>query len=114
MSPLLQWILSVVVALLAAGGTYATLRVNRPKIQAEAAAALTDTAMKLLAALQEKVDDMEDLVGKQATKVVTLEEHIDKLETELNDIRLWAQMLWAQVVELGGQPIPFERRRGAR
>lgn len=40
-----------------------------------------------------------------------LEEKVPELEDEINDLRGWAERLAKQVVELGGTPVPFTRRR---
>jgi len=40
-----------------------------------------------------------------------LEEKVPELEDEINDLRGWAERLAKQVIELGGTPVPFTRRK---
>ncbi len=40
-----------------------------------------------------------------------LEETVKDQESEISDLRGWAERLAKQVVELGGIPVPFVRRR---
>ena len=40
-----------------------------------------------------------------------LEEKVPELEDEINDLRGWAERLAAQVIGLGGTPVPFIRRK---
>jgi hypothetical protein len=46
-----------------------------------------------------------------AERVRKLGDKLDEQETEIQDLRGWAEKLVAQVIEHGGEPVPFTRRR---
>ncbi len=48
-----------------------------------------------------------------AERVRQLSSKLDEQESEIQDLRGWAEKLVAQVIEHGGDPIPFVRRRAA-
>lgn len=63
---------------------------------------------------QNKADEATatEAIQKAATALITpLEKRILSLEHELEDVRGWAERLVAQVLELGGEPVRFTRRK---
>ena len=113
MTPLQQFMATLAVALIAASGTWFTLRINRPKIVAERDSVIASTALSLLDPLNDRIallsSQIDDLIDTAADNT----DRISSLEEELGMVRLWAQVLWRQVVELGGDPIPFEQIEAA-
>lgn len=102
MTPLAQVLATIAVAIIAASGTWLTLRVQRPKIVAERDSVVTATALSLITPLNERIDALQAHIQDNDERIASLEE-------ELGMVRLWAQVLWRQVVELGGQPIEFAK-----
>lgn len=45
------------------------------------------------------------------TRLEELEAKVPELEDEINDLRGWAERLVKQVLDLGGTPVPFARRK---
>lgn len=100
-SPTWDLLATFIIGLLTVGGVYLTLKVNRPKIQAERTGIITKSALSLLDPLNKRIDKLEKIQRVN-------QERIKDLEDETARLRLWAQMLWRQVLDLGGQPVPFE------
>jgi len=88
-------ITAVVVALV-------TSWVARRKDKADVAKQLTDIALSLIDPLQEEIDDL-----KKEQKL--LDREVVKLKAENELLHRWSQLLFSQVVELGSDPIPFDR-----
>ena len=102
MTPLTQVLATIAVAIIAASGTWLTLRAQRPKIVAERDSVIAATALSLIAPLNERIDSLVEHIQSNDDRIASLEE-------ELGMVRLWAQVLWRQVVELGGEPIEFSK-----
>lgn len=101
MTPLLQIILTFVIGLLTVGGTYATIRSTRPKIEAERESLITSTALSLIVPLRDRIAQVEadnKLIHTELTQV--------KEENRL--LRVWGKLNYQRVIELGGVPADFE------
>lgn len=47
-------------------------------------------------------------------RLAELEEKVPTLESEIEDLRGWAERLAKQVIDLGGTPVPFVRRHAQK
>jgi hypothetical protein len=81
--------------------------VQRPKIIAERDSVVAASAITLIAPLNQRIAALSDHVDELVSQAEDNTERITSLEEELGMVRLWAQVLWRQVVELGGEPIAF-------
>jgi len=92
----------VVVALIASPlVAWITVRASRPKVKADASETLTAISLSLLEPLQERIEELE-------RHAEVNEDRIAKLEKENRALHRWAQILHAQVIEAGGEPIQFD------
>lgn len=101
MTPLLQVILTFVIGLLTVSGTYATIRVSRPKMKAESDSVITQTALSLLAPLRERISSLE-------TEHAAFKADLLMVREENRLLRIWGKANYRRVEELGGVPVPFE------
>ena len=76
-------------------GIYAILA-GRSKVKAEASQIVSDTAMRLIAPLQERIDRLE-------RQVVKLEAQNDELEAQVHEFKELIRTLWAGVLILSRQ-----------
>jgi len=63
---------------------------------------------------QNQVDDATatEMIQKAAMALIQpLQDRLDELESELDDMRGWAERLVGQVEILGGEPVKFIRRK---
>ncbi len=92
----------VVIALIASPlVAWITVRASRPKVKADATQVLTDVSLSLLEPLQERIEELE----RHATRN---EQRIGELERENRALHRWAQILFTQVIEHGGEPVTFD------
>jgi hypothetical protein len=75
-------------------------RLSKPKVRADATKTLTDISLSLVEPQKRRIADLE-------THMKTCEDRIAKLEAENAALHRWAQHLIGQVVEHGGDPVPF-------
>lgn len=81
---------------------------NRRKIRSEAdnqttqaTSNITDSYDKLFIQLQARVTELEAELNAERIR-------LDALESENNRLRLWARLLFSQVVEAGGTPMKYD------
>ena len=93
----LQAIVTVIAAVIASGATWATVRASNRKTEAEEAEILSRAALSLVEPMQKKIHELEC--------------EVRDLRKEIEEVYVWAKALSAQIVEMGGNPLPFERSR---
>ena len=86
-------IVPVIAAVAAILGSWLSVRAGAKKADADAAETFTDIALKMVQPLQEEID--------------ALKKDVKYLKRENKMLHRWSQLLFAQVVEHGGEPIPF-------
>ena len=89
-SPLVAWI---------------TVRASRPKVKADATRVLTDVSLSLVEPLQKSVERLKKRLDQN-------EKRIGELERENRALHRWAQILFTQVIEHGGEPVSFDYVKG--
>lgn len=82
-------------------GAYLTVRAARRKNEADATDTLTKIALSLVEPLQTKLAEMQ-------TELQRVEGEVDALKKENAQLHKWAQLLFSQVVEHGGEPYSFD------
>jgi len=65
---------------------------------------------KFAAPLMQRLTYLETLTHEQGTEIATLNEKVDDQETEIEDLRGWAERLVRQIIDLGGTPVVFVKR----
>jgi hypothetical protein len=100
-SDIVPIVVAVVAAVSAIVGSWLTTRAARKQSEASAAETFTDTALSLIAPLRTQLAELQALVAKQGLEIEFL-----KKENEL--LHRWAQLLYTQVLEAGGEPYSFE------
>jgi uncharacterized membrane-anchored protein YhcB (DUF1043 family) len=78
-----------------------TARLSKPKVRADATKTLTDISLSLVEPQKRRIEQLE-------THMKTCENRISDLEAENRALHRWAQHLIGQVVEHGGDPVPFD------
>jgi hypothetical protein len=101
MTPLLQVILTFVIGLLTVGGTWATIRITRPKIEAERESLITSTALSLIQPLNDRINTL-------AADLVAVHAELAEVREENRMLRVWGKINYHRVIELGGVPADFE------
>lgn len=101
MEPLLQIILTFVIGLLTVGGTYATIRITRPKIEAERESLISSTALSLIEPLRDRIKTVEE-----DNEAIHFE--LREVKEENRMLRIWGKLNYQRVIELGGEPADFE------
>lgn len=104
MSSDVQWFLTFVGTLLVGGVAVYTARALRRKYDGEGAASLSAAVADLIGPLRKELHEVR--VELEAEKKARQE-----LTREVRLIEQWAKLLFTQVLESGGEPIPFERVR---
>lgn len=94
MTPLIQVILTFLIGALTVGGSVYAVKASRPKIEADTAAVLTQSAGEWVKRLDGRIDD--------------LEAELHEMRDINRRLRRWAKVLVAEVHESGGVPTPFE------
>ncbi len=84
--------------------TWLTIRASRPKIQAESTEILNRVSTKLVLRLETRLEKMEKHQAEQDSEIAAL-------KRENVTLHRWAQVLFTQVVEAGGEPVIFETIR---
>ncbi len=90
-------LLTALVALLVAIGGIITAIATRKKASAEAAELISETVLKLLKPLRQRIEELEG--------------EVRQYKQEVEDVRWWAERLVEQVERLGGEPVKFVRRK---
>ena len=98
-----DWLVTVIVGLIAASpGVYAIVA-GRRKVEAEASKILSDAAVGMLKPLQERIDRLEALVLRLEAKVVALEADNEELSRQVREFRDLIRSLWEGVAILTRQ-----------
>ncbi len=84
---------AIVAAVIASGATYKLAGPSASKIEAEETEIITRTALALIEPLEKQLD--------------AVTERVNDLEKENRNLRVWARMLSAQVIEGGATPVPM-------
>jgi predicted RNase H-like nuclease (RuvC/YqgF family) len=93
-----DWMMVLLGSLIAATpGVYAIVS-SRQKVKAEAAQIVSDTAVKLLAPLQARIDRLEALIVRLETKVARLESENQELSRQVREFRELIRRLWLLVI----------------
>lgn len=98
-----DWLVTVIVGLIASGpGVYAVVA-GRHKVKAEASKILSETAVSMLRPLQERIDRLEALVMRLEAKVTALQTDNEELSRQVREFRDLIRTLWEGVVILTKQ-----------
>lgn len=124
----MDWLQAILIALiggvLGGGGVAAIIkaRANAQSTVGEAWAKYTQTLEKEIAELRVEVKQIPILkasidalsleVGSVQAENASLRSQVLILVAWNEDTKAWSQLLSSQVVELGGVPVPFERKKG--
>lgn len=66
---------------------------------------------KFAAPLMDRLTYLETRTQEQDTEILALNEKVTDQETEIEDLRGWAERLVNQIIELGGTPAVFTKRK---
>lgn len=95
MNEYLPIVVPVFAAIAAILGSWLTVRAGKKKAGADAAETLTDIALSLVEPLKIELEELKIEVG------------LLKRENEV--LHKWAQLLFSQVIEEGGEPVSFDQ-----
>lgn len=98
---------TLVVSAATLGAAWLTMRGGRKAMDAEADTSVVTAA---LAIVNERNDELDGLKADH----VAVREELEDVRQELRAFEMWAKALVAQVVELGGVPVPFESYQKSR
>lgn len=108
-----QIALSVVAILFGGGGviSFFAFLVNAKRAEAQNSLDLSHAWETFAAPLMERVKYLETHTHEQDKEITSLIEQVSDQESEIEDLRGWAERLVRQIIELGGVPVVFTKRK---
>jgi uncharacterized coiled-coil protein SlyX len=103
-----QW-LDVITILFGAGGV-ASFLLSIKRSKSQNTLDLSSAWEKFAAPLMERVTYLETRTHEQDAEICALNEKVTDQETEIEDLRGWAERLVRQIIDLGGTPVVFVKR----
>ena len=102
-------LLDIIAILFGAGGILSFF-VNLKRAKSQDTLDLSSAWQKFAAPLMDRLTYLETRTHEQDKEIGALTEKVTDQETEIEDLRGWAERLARQVIELGGVPVSFLRR----
>lgn len=103
-------LLDIVAILFGAGGIL-TFFVNLERAKSQDTLDLSTAWQKFAAPLMDRLTYLETRTHQQDTEISALTEKVTDQETEIEDLRGWAERLSKQVIKHNDTPEPFIRRK---
>ena len=96
-----NYVLVIIAAAVSLATALITVAASRPEVRADVTQTLTDISLSLIQPQADRIDALN-------VKVTELTGQVCRLETENRGLHKWSQILFSQVVEHGGNPVPFK------
>ena len=103
-------IVTIVFSLLFGVTGILTFVLNSKRAKTQNSLDLSTAWEKFATPLMERVSYLETRTHEQDQEILKLSEKIYDQETEIEDLRGWAERLVRQVIGLGGEPVKFTKR----
>lgn len=87
---------------------------NARRTKAQNTLDLSSAWEKFAAPLMQRVNDLEVQTSAQDKEIHDLNAKVTDQEIEIEDLRGWAERLVKQIIELGGVPVSFVKRKNSK